>query len=58
MVSWNYYDAGQVDDKEKSKHMTERERFYAVPLRNKLDFFSFINMFTAVINTITYFGII
>ena len=29
MVSWNYYDAGLLSDPEKSKYMTEREKFYA-----------------------------
>ena len=29
MVSWNSYDAGLLSDPEKSKYMTEREKFYA-----------------------------
>lgn len=45
MVSWNYYDAGLLDDKEKSKKMTPRERYYAEPFRKMPNFFGWIQYF-------------
>ena len=43
MFAWNYYDAGIMDDKQKSKNMTQRERYYAEPLKQKPSFFSYIS---------------
>ena len=45
MVSWNYYDAGLLDDPEKSKNMTPRERHYAEVLREIPSFFDWIQYF-------------
>lgn len=32
MFAWNYYDAGIMNDKEKSKYMTPREKYFAEAL--------------------------
>ena len=45
IIAWNYYDAGRLENPEKVKLMSEREKHYALPLRERLDFFSFINYF-------------
>ena len=38
MFAVNYDNAGMLDDAEKSKHFTSRERYFAEPLRNKVSF--------------------
>ena len=43
MFAWNYYDAGIMHDKEKSKYMTPRERHFAEALLEKPGFFPYIN---------------
>jgi len=45
MISWNYHDAGIMDDPEKSKYMTPRERHYAEACRKVPGFFSWIQYF-------------
>ena len=48
ILAWNYYDAGYMDNKQKSKYMSDRERYYAEVMRNKPDFFTFVNYFLFV----------
>ena len=45
ILAWNYYDGGILDDPVRSKHMTERERFYAEPHRERLSFSKWMHYF-------------
>ena len=45
MMAVNYDNAAKLDDKVKGKEMTERERFYAEPLRNRVHFMDFLHYF-------------
>ena len=48
IIAWNYYDAGKLDDKAKSHNMTQRERYYAEPFRQKPDLLAYFNYFLFV----------
>ena len=45
MMSVNYENAGILDDESKSKYFTARERKYAEPLRERVQFLDFINYY-------------
>ena len=45
MLAVNYENAGKLDNPEASKYFTDREKFYAEPLRNALAFDDFFHYF-------------